>query len=215
MTAIAERVRERVRSVPDGAFVHSRDLVDEPRDRGAVDVALHRLLRDEELVQVRRGIYYKGRKTRFGIMRPDPYKVALEVARAAGFDRGVGPAGMSAARSLGLTTQVPTEVEVSVPGRVPRGMAQIRFSSRSPVARRDLRPLEVAVLEMLREWPRYSEESWLVFVARVRELVAHGDVAVEHVTAVARRERHASARVNAELLRSELVEPSSVSAVSL
>lgn len=206
MAAVAEQVRERVRRTPDGAFVHSRDLIAERRHRGAVDVALHRLLREGELVQVRRGLYCKGRKTRFGMARPDPYRVALEVARAAGFDRGVGPAGISAARALGLTTQVPAEVEVSVPGRKPQGLAQIRFTSRSPVARRDLRPLEVAVLELLREWPKYSEQGWPAFTAKVRELAEHGEVDVERVVAVARRERHVRAREHAERLRAELAE---------
>jgi hypothetical protein len=102
-----EFVRERVERLPGDTFVHSRDLVAEFGERTAVDVALHRLKESGELVPVRRGLYYKGRKTRLGTTRPDPIRTAYEVARAAGYGSGVGPAGYTAARALGLTTQVP------------------------------------------------------------------------------------------------------------
>jgi hypothetical protein len=204
MATVAELVRERVRSIPTGEFVHSRDLVDDLGSRGAVDVALHRAHVGEHLVLVRRGLYYKGKPTRFGTTRPDPYRVALEVAKAAGHDGGVGPAGYSAARALGLTTQVPPSAEVSVPGRAPKDLRGVHFTSRSPVARRSLRELEVAVLEMLREWPRYSEESWLVFVDRVRDLARSGRVDPAAVRTVARREHHAQARELADRLCREV-----------
>lgn len=202
--SVMERVRERVVATPADAFIHSRDLVAELGERTAVDVALHRLKETEDLVSVRRGLYYKGRKTRFGTTRPEALRVGYEVARSAGFECGVGPAGYSAARALGLTTQVPRRDELSVPGRAPADTPDVHFCSRSSTARSKLRPLEVAVLELLPAWPRYSEESWGTFVKVVAALSAEGRVSLSEVRDVARRERHVAARKRAERLFDEV-----------
>ena len=82
--SVAELVRERVRSVPEGEFVHSRDLVEEIGSRGAVDSALRRLRESEHLVPVRRGIYFKARPTRFGLTRPDALRVGTRSPRPPG-----------------------------------------------------------------------------------------------------------------------------------
>ena len=60
---------------------------------------------------------------------------------------GSGPAGVSAAYSLGLTTQIPAIEQDAVPGRVPSAVAGVRFVSRS-IERRiaGLRPVEVALI---------------------------------------------------------------------
>lgn len=194
MAGVTKLVREAVRATPEGEFVHSRDLVQKFGSRSAVDVALHRLRDSESLVPVRRGLYFKGKKTRFGPTRPDPLRVGYEVAKSCGFTSGVGPAGFSAARALGLTTQVPSRYEIAVPGRPPADTAEVQFRSRSAVARRDLRPMEVAVLELLREWPRYSERPWREFTKTVGDLVRRGEVDLEAVQLAAHRERHLSAR---------------------
>lgn len=204
MSAVVELVRERVHSTPVGEFVHTRDLVAELGHEGAVNAAMHRTHRDEDLVLVRRGLYYKGKRTKFGTTRPDPYRVAREVAKVAGYDSGVGPSGYSAARALGLTTQVPTTTEVSVPGRAPKDFAGVHFTSRSGVARRGLSDLEVAVLEVLRQWPRFAEDTWAGLVDRVRQLVTDGELDLDAVRAVARRERHTAARKLANRLAHDI-----------
>lgn len=202
MTTVVDRVRQHVHEVPEGAFVHSRALVDaiagpSPQDRSAVDVALHRMRDSEHLVPVRRGLYFKGRPTRFGPTRPDPLRAGVEVAKAAGYEDGVGPAGYTAARMFGLTTQVPARVDISVPGRAPADFKGVHFTSRSAASRRGLGQLEVALLEVLRDWPRYSEETWSTLTERVRELAASGELDVEHVGSAARRESHTRLRERA------------------
>lgn len=72
----------------------------------------------------------------------------------------MGPAGWSAALALGLSTQVPRHETIAVPGRAPRNPDNVRFVSRAASAkRRDerLRPAEVALLEVLREWDTLVE----------------------------------------------------------
>lgn len=203
--SVAAAVRERVERVPVGSFVRSAEIAAEAGSPAAVDVALHRLLAERVLLRVQPGLYYKGKATRFGTTRPDPLTAAYEVARDRGYSSGVGPAGVTAARSLGLTTQVPGAVEVAVPGRAPAPVAGARFTSRSPVGRHDLRPLEVAVLELLRAWPRYSEKSWSEFVDVIRDLHDRGRVDMHAVRASAMRERHREARQRAKVLETAVV----------
>lgn len=204
MVSVAERVRDQVHNAPVGTFLHTRELVDSCGTRAAVDVALHRLRTEEHLVAVRRGLYFKGKPTRFGPTRPDPLQVGYEIARSAGFHAGVGPAGVSAARALGLTTQVPGWHEIAVPGRAPADAPGVRFTSRSGAGRAALKPLEVAVLEVLRGWPRYSERVWPEFVRAMSTLVERGEIEVAAVQRAARRERHIAAREKAAQLAADL-----------
>ena len=119
-----------------------------------------------DLVRVRRGVYYRGKPTRFGMTRPSILEAAVAVAGP-----GSGPAGVAAAHMLGLTTQVPGTVEVGAPGKVPEPMEGVRFRLR-PFGRRELRlgPVEVAVLEILRD-PGSVEASWAETRQRFAELL--------------------------------------------
>jgi hypothetical protein len=89
--------------------------------------------------------------TRLGMSPPSPGRVAAELAAGP----GNGPAGLSAAIDLGLATQVPRYDIVAVPQRVPRHPGSVRLVSRAASTRRRserLRPTEVALLEVLRDW---------------------------------------------------------------
>ena len=203
--AVAERVRSVVVATRPNTFVTSRAVLEHcgVEDRASVDAALRRLVGELPLTRVRRGLYYKGRPTRFGPTRPSPLAVAYEICREHGMETGVGPSGYSAARALGLTTQVPAREEIAVPGRCPDDLPAVHFVSRSFAARTGLLPDEVAVLEVLREWPRFSERGWGELVSSVVELTAARKVRPEALRDAARRERHAASRsLVAELLTS-------------
>jgi hypothetical protein len=164
----AGAARGRVGRARPGTFFRRRDFAGGDR---AVETALSRLAAEGELIRVRRGLYWRGKKTRFGMTRPS----RLEIAVAVG-GRGAGPSGIAAAQLLGLTTQVAATVEVAVPGTVPDPMPGVRFRSR-PYSRREhrLTPMEVAVLEVLRE-PDSAEVSWPRVMTRIRELIADGSI---------------------------------------
>jgi Family of unknown function (DUF6088) len=124
----------------------------------AVDRALQRLKASGELVAVRRGLYYRGRARPWGLSRPS----AEEVVKVIAGKRGVGPAGLSAANDLGLTTQVPGTDLVAVVGSVPRDFPTVHFvDRRARRARRtaSLQPREVAVLKVLDAWDDVLEVS--------------------------------------------------------
>jgi hypothetical protein len=162
-------VKERVSKTPAYSFLRPKDFVGSPH---AVEIALGRMAASGDLLPVRKGIYWKAPKTRLGMPAPTPFEIALEVA-----GHGTGPAGIEAARSLGLTTQVPSVIEVAVPGRVPAPVDGVRFRSR-PYSRHQhgLRPGEVALLEVLTGFPDSVESSWGEVVVRVKELVDAGQL---------------------------------------
>jgi len=167
-------------------FLRRKDFMGSDR---AVESALSRLTKAGELVRVRRGLYFRGKTTRFGMTRPSMLDTAIAVAGP-----GSGPSGIAAAHMLGLTTQVPSTTEVAVPGNAPESLRGVRFRSRS-YSRRELklRPLEVAVLEMLRD-PTAAEVAWPDVKQRIVELIASKQVRSQFLAAQVTAERHPDAR---------------------
>lgn len=157
-----------IRSAPERSFVHVSRL---PGSPAAARQAASRAARDGELVAVRRGLYFRGAKTRYGMTRPRVEDVAREVLG----ETGSGPAGYSAAREWGVTTQVPATFHVATlwaADRIP-GVTQ---HARRNKARAPLNAKEIALLELLRAPDTYVESGWRVLVDRVREALSVGDV---------------------------------------
>lgn len=164
-TSVAPEVRKRVLSVCD-RFWRPEDFDGSP---DAVAQTLSRLVRAGELRRVRRGLYWRGMPTRLGMAPPPPDRLAVEVAGGP----GTGPAGWSAALALGLSTQVPRRETIAVPGRAPRNPGAVHFVSRAAsTKRRDerLRPVEVALLEVLRDWDGLVEVPTEEAVHRIARL---------------------------------------------
>ncbi|MGH9032401.1 MAG: DUF6088 family protein [Acidimicrobiia bacterium] len=173
---VAPEVRRRV--------LPSRDRFWRPEDfdgsPDAVAKALSRLAHAEELRRVRRGLYWRGAPTRLGMAPPSPNRFVNEVIDAP----GTGPAGWSAALALGLSTQVPRRETIAVPGRAPRSPGTVRFVSRAAsTKRRDerLRPTEVALLEVLRDWNTLVEVPTAAAVKRVADLAGSGTLRLDRV----------------------------------
>ncbi len=179
-------IRQVVQDAPVESWLRRRDFAGSDR---AVETAMSRIAANGELLRIRKGLYWKGRLTRFGTTRPTPLQTALEVA-----GEGSGPAGVAAAVALGLTTQVPAVVEVAIPGRTPAPIAGIQFRSRSYQRREHrLQPIEVAVLEMLRT-ESVVEESDALVVKVLRKLIRRGDIRRDVLTKVINYESARSVR---------------------
>ncbi|MCU1497579.1 MAG: hypothetical protein JWM47_1532 [Acidimicrobiales bacterium] len=163
----AATVRGRVLASTD-RFWHPEDF---EAPTAAVLKALTRLVAAGELRRMRRGLYWRGRRTPLGIAPPPAERLARELVD----EPGTGPAGLAAALALGLTTQVARHETIAVPGRAPRPVAGIRFVSREAAWRRRderLRPIEVALLEVLRVWPDVVEVSTGAAVSHLARLTA-------------------------------------------
>lgn len=125
--------------------------------RYSVEKALSRLVERGELLRIRNGLYWKGADTPFGMSPPNP----REVVAAYSSPYPSGPAGISAANLLGLTTQIPRVPEYAAPSTVPdiERISLVRHSPKRAKSRRSARlnESEVALLEVLGAWERAVE----------------------------------------------------------
>lgn len=175
-TKVAPEVRKHILASRD-RFWRPEDFDGSP---DAVTQALSRLARAGELRRVRRGLYWRGAATRLGMAPPPPGRLSGEVAGGP----GIGPTGLSAASALGLSTQVARREAIAVPGRPPRSLGPVRYVSRAASAkRRDerLRPAEVALLEVLRDWDGLVEVPPGDAVERIARLVSNGAIRLDRV----------------------------------
>jgi hypothetical protein len=162
-----------IRETPERSFVHVDRL---PGSSTAARKAASRAAKDGLLLPVRRGLYYRGRRTRYGIAAPRPD----EVARAVLGTRGVGPAGYSAARAWGVTTQVPPRWSVATL-RTVEPIDHVTQHQRTNLARADLNEKEIALLELLRSPEVYVEAGWSVLVDRFRTSLRGREVDLERL----------------------------------
>ncbi len=171
---VAPIVRRRVTSSRD-RFWHADDFDGSP---AAVTKELSRLADTGDLRRVRRGLYWRGTPTPLGMAPPPPGRLTREVVGSS----GVGPAGLSAALALGLTTQVPRFDTIAVPARVPRNPGSVRLVSRAASTKRhseNLRPSEVALFEVLRDWPALVDLSTSEAADHIGRLFDTGEIRVD------------------------------------
>jgi hypothetical protein len=115
----------------------SKDFLD-LGSRGAVDLALFRLLRKGLLRRVDRGVYgFPEKNPLIGELSPRPEVVAKAVARRS--SQKLLPSGAYAANLLGLTEQVPAKVEYLTDGPSRRVMI-----NKLPVILRQATPARLA-----------------------------------------------------------------------
>src|SRR4030088_3524696 len=101
MPPVAERILSHSKSLPEGALISAKELLD-LGSRAAVDQALKRLYDGNELMRLRHGIYVLPVKTRFGTRAPAAEKVIEGLASTRA--ETIVPHGAAAANTLGLTT---------------------------------------------------------------------------------------------------------------
>ncbi len=122
----------------------------------AVAQTLSRLARQGVIERLGKGLYYRARKTVFGLSRPNPAHIrSLPVPR-----KRVFPAGMAAANALGFTTQNSARVEVATDGlSLPRLIVgkETVVHTRRPESWRALSDTDAALLDFLRNRGASSE----------------------------------------------------------
>jgi hypothetical protein len=180
----AARVRRRVLGSEE-RFWHAEDFDDEPH---AVVMELGRLADAGEIERVRRGVYWRGRETRFGMNAASAVQALREVA---GDREAVGAAGWYATNLLGLSTQVAPEPVVSVTARPPTGLRGIRVINRtSRSGRREARlnDVEVTLLEALEGWDKYIELGSAEALQRFVDVVRRPEIRLDRLVRAAKTE---------------------------
>ena len=176
-TNVTPEVRKRILASFDH-FWRPEDFGGSP---DAVAQALSRLTRAGDLRRVRRGLYWRGTPTRLGMAPPPSDRLVGEIIDGP----GTGPARWSAALALGLSTQVARREAVAVPGRAPRSPRPVHFISRAASTKRrdeELRPAEVALLEVLRDWDELVEVPTKEAVDRIAQLANSGALRLDRLT---------------------------------
>lgn len=135
MSAMADRIMKRIRGKGRGWVFTPRHFLDFG-SRGAVDMALSRLVQSDAIRRIGRGIYdYPRLHDTLGALSPDPAALADALAVQTG-DK-LAPSGAAAANQLGLSTQVPAKASYATSGRTRVGKAAGRSltlrHSRAPV----------------------------------------------------------------------------------
>ena len=116
MPSLSSRILEHASALPEAAPLCPGALL-HLGNRAAVDQALSRLARTEQLLRIFRGVYMRPIETRFGLCSPSVEK-AIESLSAL-WGETIVPSGGAAANVLGLTTQIPVQPVylTSGPGR--------------------------------------------------------------------------------------------------
>ncbi len=197
MNAVSQNPAEAIAAVGVGRFLWVTDL---PGPAAAARSALRHAVRCGDLISVHRGLYYKGAQTRYGMARPSTAEVAVKVFGT----NGVGPTSRTAARTLELTAQVPVELQLVVTGRVSRRIRGVRIMSRSNQGRRQLRYVEIAVLELLRGgWQSTVDDGWAALVESISREIRRGALRLDVLSSVARAERCAALHADMALSRDQ------------
>ncbi|KAB1641702.1 hypothetical protein [Gulosibacter chungangensis] len=186
-----------IRSAPVRSFVHVNQL---PGTATAARQAASRAARNGELLPIRRGLYYRGVKTRYGMTRPRVEEIAREVLG----EMGSGPAGYSAAREWGVTTQVPQSFHVATLWTTDP-IAGVTQHARRNRERAKLNPKEIALLELLRAPDVYVESGWGALVDRVRGALKRGEVREDALRAAVGGERNVTVRESFDRLVTDLM----------
>jgi len=183
-SSVAQHVRQRVLRSGERLW----GIEDFQGSPSAVNNELRRLLARGELVRVRRGVYWRGKKSRFGMVGASQGEA---VRKLLGPHEAIGATGWQAAKLLGLSTQVSPVETLAVTHRHPEGLSNVKVASRvARSARRDakLNGLEVTFLEVLNGWERYVEADSATTLERFRELLGREDMRVERLVRASRTE---------------------------
>jgi hypothetical protein len=134
MPHLQARIADRVRAAPEAKVWTPVDFLD-LGGRDAVDKALQRLVRQDCLRRVDRGLYYRQRENRLtkAAAVPDYKQVVDAIARR--YQVRMLVDGMTAANDLGLTTAVPARVVIHTDARrrsIRLGNLRITFKLTAP-----------------------------------------------------------------------------------
>jgi hypothetical protein len=188
-SSTAKKVRTRVLRSQGRVWVPA-DFEGLDAQRGtysAVANELQRLAKRGELTRLRRGVYWRGEKTRFGMMSAPTGEVLRKISDAGG---EVGATGWYATNLLGLSTQVAPVETLATTHRVPRGYEKRAASRAARGGRVDakLTGLEITLLEALEGWDRYVELDSSRALERFDRLLHSKDVSVSRLAKASRTE---------------------------
>lgn len=162
--SVASLVREAISNSADKIWTYT-DFTG--MQTAAVSQALSRLYREGLVQRIHKGVYYRPKQTVLG-----ESKVSSAALSSKLLSSNARPTGCTAARVLGLSTQVPVEASYAISKTsAPRGVTGVKFTVRRPVPTVNIGTREAAVLEFLRKRGETSEFSPEETVRRLLNII--------------------------------------------
>ena len=155
----------------EGSYWRHIDFADLPSD--AVAKTLSRLVKAGTLERISKGLYYRPRKTRFGLSKP-----SIAELQKLPIQKDLHPAGISAANLLKFTTQNAIHGEFATSASsVPRTIVgtRTRLHTRRPATWAHLSSEDAALLDFLRHRANLSELSAEATKTRLLDYFRDGD----------------------------------------
>ncbi len=143
--SIAQTIQNTVEAMPAGQIFGYQELPSYAKSPSAVIKAISRLVSDKRLERFSKGKFYVPKKGLLGIRKPSDGELIRSVLYKDGRLRGY-VTGLSLYNQLGLTTQVPRTITVSINGgRQEKEFGTIRIKTvvtRIPIQEKDIKLLQ-------------------------------------------------------------------------
>lgn len=115
---VATEVRKKIAKIEEGTIFKYKDLEQQFKNNLALAKILSRLVKENKIERVEKGIFYKTKKTRFGNLNPNTIEIIKKELEVGKEIKGYITGGFIY-NKLGLTTQIPNIIEVAVKKRKP------------------------------------------------------------------------------------------------
>jgi len=184
MASVASAIRSKVEKASADRLWTFRDFRAFPGS--AVAMTLSRLARKGVVRRLRKGVYYRPKKTRFGELKPDAVRVVSTVLDSKGVDWR--PSGLAAWNALGLTTQISGVPTLAVARRVSVEAPETAVRLRVVPTVHALSAEERAALDALRDLRRIPDTTPEATIRRLVDLCRAGRLAFARMTRAAHRE---------------------------
>ncbi|WP_374950157.1 DUF6088 family protein [Mucilaginibacter sp.] len=109
---VAEKIAEKIAALPDGSTFRYQELPIERAEYTAAAKAIERLIKNGLITRASTGLFYKPKRTAFGVLKPDEQELLKPYLFSEG-KRIAYITGTLLYNRLGLTTQVPKNIKIA------------------------------------------------------------------------------------------------------
>ena len=109
---VAEKIAEKIAGMPEGSLFRYQELSIEREEYTAATKAIERMLKNGLITRASTGLFYKAKRTAFGILKPDEQELLKPYLFSAGKRIGY-ITGTLLYNRMGLTTQVPKNIKIA------------------------------------------------------------------------------------------------------
>lgn len=171
---VMSKVKEKVNQMDEGQLFTYDDVGLINKDSYALSKALSRLVNNGTIERLRKGIFYKPKKTKFGELKPTEKQI-LKLVLSDRIDSSGYITGLIVYNNLGLTPQIPNEVVIATPNPKKAekiGKLKIRYvKGIVPKLESDIEKLQI--LDTLKNFKRIPDRNDELFVKLLKKKIGN------------------------------------------